>query len=169
MYKNIYISKLFKIIQIVEDSLVVICLSSILLVAILQIILRNLFNSGLIWGDSMLSVLVLWLGLAGSIVASRQDKHINIDVLSQYIADEYKIYIKKSTSLFAAFICLVISYYSFEFVKMEFYLSEEAFANIPVWVTESIIPFAFFVMGVRYTLRTVFGEPVKYSPLKKTR
>lgn len=116
----------------------------------------------------MLSVLVLWLGLAGSIVASRQDKHINIDVFSQYIADEYKIYIKKLTSLFTAFVCLIISYYSFKFVKMEYYFGEEAFANIPVWITEVIIPFAFFVMGTRYMLKAFFDESVKYSPVKQT-
>lgn len=167
MYKSTHIIKAMKIIKIIEDSFVVVCLSGILFIAILQIILRNLFSSGLIWGDSMLSVLVLWLGLAGSIVASRQDKHINIDVFSQHIADKYKIYIKKSTSLFTAFVCLIISYYSFKFVKMEFYLGEEAFANIPVWITEAIIPFAFFVMGIRYILRAIFDEPVKYSsPVK---
>ncbi len=168
MHKNTYISKLLKIIQVIEDSLVVVCLSGILFIAVLQIILRNLFNSGLIWGDSMLSLLVLWLGLAGSIVASRQDKHINIDVLSQYVADKYKVYIKKFTSLFAACICLIISYYSFEFVKMEFYLGEEAFANIPVWFTESIIPFAFFVMSIRYILKAISNEPVNYISSKKT-
>jgi len=160
------ITKIQKIINAIEDGFVVLCLSAILIIAIIQIILRNFFNSGLIWGDSLLSVLVLWLGLAGSIVASRQGKHINIDVLSQYASDRYKRYIKKIASLFAATICMIVSYYSFLFVSMEYDVGELAFASVPAWLVESIIPVAFFIMGIRYFLEFVYYDPAHYSPVK---
>ena len=159
MLKDKNIKYILSIIYRIEDSFVVICLSSILIIAVIQIILRNIFDSGLIWGDSLLSILVLWLGLAGSIVASRQGKHINIDVLSQYVPEKFRIYIKKTGSIFAAVVCLLISYYSFIFVSSEFDFNEYAFAQIPVWITESIIPFSFSIMGLRYFLQSIFSGP----------
>lgn len=168
MHKDNFINKILRIISIIEDSLVVICLSGILMISIFQIILRNFFDSGLIWGDSLLSVLVLWLGLAGSIVASRQGKHINIDVLSQYASEKNRLIIKKSGYLFSAFICIIISYYSFIFVREEFFLGEEAFSSIPVWVTESIIPFAFGVMSIRYILESLYCDSARYGSINNS-
>lgn len=153
MYKNI--KRVIFVINKFENSIVIFFLVSIILLAITQIILRNLFDSGLIWGDTLLNILVLWLGLTGSIVACRENKQINIDVLSQYIPEKYKIFIKNIGLLFAASICLCISYYSFIFIKGEFLLGEYAFAQVPVWLTESIIPIAFFIMGIRYFLQSM--------------
>jgi len=155
---NRNIKRVIGLINKFENGLVIFFLFSILILAIFQIVLRNLFDSGLIWGDTLLSILVLWLGLTGSIVACREQKQINIDVFSQYIPEKYKIYVKNAGLIFAAFICIVISYYSFIFIKGEFLSGEYAFANIPVWLTESIIPFAFFVMGIRYFLQSVVFE-----------
>jgi TRAP-type C4-dicarboxylate transport system permease small subunit len=141
-----------------EDGLVILFLFSILSIAILQIILRNVFDSGLIWGDSLLSILVLWLGLSGSIVASRQKKHINIDVFSSYLPETTRLYVKKAGSIFTALVCLCISYYSFIFIYGEYELNEYAFSQIPVWVTESIIPFAFCVMAIRYFIDAFISD-----------
>jgi len=44
----------------IEDLIVSFILFSILFFAVLQIILRNVFENGLIWGDSLLRILVLW-------------------------------------------------------------------------------------------------------------
>ncbi len=158
MSKDSVIKLILKIIEKSENFLVISFLSSILIIAMIQIVLRNFFDSGLIWGDSLLSILVLWLGLTGSIVASRQNKHINIDVLSHYFPTEYKKLIKTAGSIFAAVICLIISYYSFIFIQGEYELNEMAFSKVPVWLTESIIPVAFFIMGLRYILQSLLPE-----------
>ena len=158
MYKNKKIGRIVNLINKFEDALVIFFLFSILVIAVIQIILRNIFDSGIIWGDSLVNILVLWLGLTASIVASRQNKHINIDVLTQYMPDLYKIYVKKLGLLFASIVCFCISYYSLVFISGEFLLGEYAFSNIPVWLTESIIPLAFLVMGIRYLLQSLVSE-----------
>jgi len=164
LHMNMKLKLVINLIAKFEDSLVIFFLSSILIIAILQIILRNVFDSGLIWGDSLLSILVLWLGLSGSIVASRQNKHINIDVFSSYLPEIYKLYIKKAGSVFTALVCLCISYYSFIFIYSEYELNEYAFSQVPVWVTESIIPLAFFAMAIRYILHALITDPESEAP-----
>ena len=136
----------------VEDYIVILLLASILLFAINQVVLRNFFDSGLVWGENLLRVLVLWLGLAGSIVATRQSKQIRIDVLSQYLPKKYKPVIKRLTILFTAIICLIISYFSFEFTILEYQSSSIAFEKVPAWITILIIPVSFLIMALKYLI-----------------
>ena len=149
------INQLIEFIHRIENNLVILLLASILAFAIMQVVLRNFFDSGIVWGESLLRILVLWLGLAGAIVASRQGKQLNIDVLSQYIAERYKIYIKKLNFLFTALVCLIISYYSFEFTLLEYQDGNFAFEKVPAWITISIIPIAFAMMSIKYLLQII--------------
>ena len=54
----------------VEDALLVILLSLMILLAATQILLRNFFDLGFVWADPLLRALVLWLGLIGATVAT---------------------------------------------------------------------------------------------------
>jgi len=136
--------------HLLEDIIASGLLMIIMFFALYQIILRNFLDSGFIWGDSLLRVLVLWLGLVGAILASRKGKQISIDVLSQFIPVPYKIYIQKLNLLFAAIVCFIISYYSGQFVYLEYQDNTKAFENIPAWLTEIIIPIGFSIMGLKY-------------------
>ena len=149
------ISWLINSIHRIENNLVILLLASILIFAITQVILRNFFDSGIVWGESLLRILVLWLGLAGAIVASRQGKQLNIDVLSQYIPDRYKSYVKQLNFLFTALVCLTISYYSFEFTYLEYTEGSYAFEQVPAWLSISIIPIAFAMMSIKYILQII--------------
>jgi len=144
------LNRLLFLIRKIEDSIVVVLLSSMLGFAVLQIILRNAFNSGIQWSDSFLRILVLWLGLIGAMIASRDGKHINIDLLSKYLPGKLSSLSKVLCKLFTAIISAMVAYYSYLFVLMEKESGDIAFASIPLWFCESIIPFAFLVISIRY-------------------
>lgn len=152
---KIYNHKLLFWIDRIENFIVSLLLFSILLFALSQIVLRNVFGSGLIWGDSLLRISVLWLGLIGAIIASRHGKQISIDVLTQFLSNRSKQIIEKINFLLSASICLLVSYYSAKFVYLEYQDSSIAFANIPAWVTEIIIPISFLVMGFKYLAQLI--------------
>jgi TRAP-type mannitol/chloroaromatic compound transport system permease small subunit len=54
--------------------------------------------------------------------------------------------------LSTAMVCVVVFYYSLKFVQMEFTYGGSAFAQVPVWLCQTIIPFAFIVIALRYLL-----------------
>ena len=66
------VKRIKQLILLFEDSLMVILLSATILLAASQIVLRNLFDSGLIWADPTLRIMVLWLSLLGAIAATRR-------------------------------------------------------------------------------------------------
>jgi TRAP-type C4-dicarboxylate transport system permease small subunit len=141
----------------VEDSILVGLLLLMITMAVLQIFLRNLFDTGIVWSDILVRILVLWVGLAGAMVASRQGNHINIDIIDRFLPERAKVIVNFVVELFTAFICAVVAYYSLQFVQMEFADGGMAFAKVPAWLCEAVIPFAFLVIAIRYVLLSIIN------------
>ncbi len=149
--KNTHSSfKIIRVLERIEDGILVSLLLLMIFLAVLQIVLRNLFDSGILWGDPLIRVLVLWIGLIGAMIASRKNNHISIDIISRYLPGKAKKFSTLIISIFTASICLLMAYFSFGFVIMEKQDGLIAFGSIPAWVCETIIPFSFAIISLRY-------------------
>ncbi len=148
MHKSIF--RIYHFLLATETFLLQLLLFGAILLASTQIFMRNFFDSGIFWADSALRILVLWIGMIGAMFASRNKKHIRIDVLSQYLPEPVRNIVWRFTELATAVICGIVAWYSIEFIQFEYEDGMMAFANVPVWLAESIIPFAFVVMSLRY-------------------
>jgi TRAP-type C4-dicarboxylate transport system permease small subunit len=140
----------------VESTVLVTLLAGMICLSTAQILLRNVFEGGFIWGESLVRVLVLWLGLFGSMVAARQGKHINIDVVTRFLPDRFKNAAHGLTALFTTTVCLILVHVSLTVVSMEYQLGQTAFGGLPTWVLTTIIPFGFAVIALRYFLAALF-------------
>lgn len=138
----------------IEDFILIGMLLAAILLAVLQIFLRNFFDSGLVWGDMFLRIVVLWIGMFGAMYASRNNEHINIELGLKYLSAKTKPYVQAVVFIFTAAICGIVAWYSLEFVLFEYEDGAIAFAKIPVWLTEAIIPFAFAIISIRYIVLT---------------
>ncbi len=134
----------------IEDTILVSLLMAMISLAVFQIFLRNVLDSGIIWGDSLVRVLVLWIGLVGAMVASRNDNHISIDVVSRYLPPKFKRFTTLFTHGFTAVVTALMAVFSIKFVRMEMADNYMAFAEVPAWACQIIIPIAFCIMCLRY-------------------
>jgi len=124
-----------------------------LALAVVQILLRNFLDSGFLWAESFLRILVLWVAILGAMVATRQGNHISIDVVSRYLPYRMVLATTAATSLIAAIICAAMAWYAFEFVKFEYEDGAIAFGSVPSWLCETILPLGFAVMSLRFVVR----------------
>ncbi|MDD9302314.1 MAG: TRAP transporter small permease subunit [Desulfobacter sp.] len=138
--------------QKIEDIVLVSLLLIMIFMAVIQIFLRNFFDSGILWADPLVRVLVLWLGLVGAMAASRTDNHISIDVISRFLPGHIKGFTQTLVYLFTSGITGLMAWHSYRFVCMEKADGLMAFAGAPAWVCEAIIPAAFAVISLRYAL-----------------
>jgi TRAP-type C4-dicarboxylate transport system permease small subunit len=145
-------NKLIKFVNYIEDSLLVLILSSMIILAVYQIFSRNLLSEGIVWIDPLLRTLVLWVGLSGAVVATRTDKHIKIDIFAKYLPVKLKPFIQRSVYLYTLLVCLLISWHAARFVISEYEYGTMAFSGIPAWITAIIIPISFCLIAVRYAL-----------------
>ncbi len=133
-----------------EDATLVLALLLMLGIALMQIVLRNLLDTGFIWADSFLRVLVLWIAILGAMVATRESNHISIDAVSRFLPPNMQVLLALLTDLFAGAICGVVAWYSMELIRLEFEDNTIAFGIVPVWLTQVILPFGFSVMALRF-------------------
>ena len=139
-------ASLEKLEDILLPSLFILTLS----LAVLQIVLRNIFSSGLVWADPLLKIMVLWLGMFGAMYATRKRRHIKIDILKHFLKPTLKKLTSQIVYLTSGLICLLCSYFSLTFLILEFEDNTKAFMQVPAWLIESIIPIALFIMAIRF-------------------
>lgn len=151
------LNRLGAFLRVVEDALLAALLGALILLAGAQITMRNLWESGIPWADPMLRVMVLWLGLLGAIVATRQDKHIRIDVISRYLPRRLERITRRITDLFGALVCGLLAYHSARFVRMEWEDGLIAFAGVPAWACELILPVGFALIAARFLILASLG------------
>jgi TRAP-type C4-dicarboxylate transport system permease small subunit len=147
-----YWNRLDRIIGHIEKVLLSMMLSTMIIVAFLQIVLRNFFDTGLPWGDSFVRYLVLWVGFIGAALATREGSHINIDVLSQWLPGVSRTVNRLLVNLFSCFICTTLAYASVVFIRNERLLGGTVFFDLPVWVLQLVLPATFALMALRYAM-----------------
>ena len=150
-----YLLRCYNVLLATETFLLLFFLLAAILLASSQILLRNFFDTGIFWADSALRVLVLWIGMLGAMFASRNKKHIRIDILSHHLPQKFQSTVGRVTEFFTALACGIVAYYSIDFIKYEYEDGLIAFANVPVWLCETIIPIAFIVMALRYLINSI--------------
>ena len=148
-------TRLLKIIARIEDGILVLLLSVMIGLAFLQIVLRNFFQYGFTDGDHLLRILVLWVGLFGAIVASRERKNINIDVLSRYLDGLAKALVDMVIDLFVVLVAGLFAYHSARLLVQEYALEILVLGAVPSWLVQLVIPLAFTVIALRYLLFSV--------------
>jgi TRAP-type C4-dicarboxylate transport system permease small subunit len=138
-----------------EDALLVLLLAAMIVLASTQILLRNFLDSGFVWIDPLLRVLVLWLGLIGATVATRNNRHIRIDLLSKLFSRNTHRLIQSIIGQVSAWTCLVVAWYGFKWIQMDYVDEVISFAGVPAWLLEVIIPVTFALIGLRYLIMSV--------------
>ncbi len=137
----------------IEKILLAIMLGLMVLMAFSQIVLRNFFDTGIPWGDSLVRYLVLWVCFIGAAVATREGKHINIDVFSNLLPGIGKTVNRVIIHLFSCAVCCLLAYAAAKFVHNEFQMEQVAFLGLPAWQLQLIIPVTCGLMALRYSLR----------------
>jgi TRAP-type C4-dicarboxylate transport system permease small subunit len=141
-----------KVVEAVEDGLLVVLLAGMVLLAAAQIVARNLLGSGLLWADPSLRVMVLWVGMIGAMVATRYDKQISVDAVSRFAAPRARAMIRVVTDLFTAGVSAVVAWNAWRLLQDDRAAGTTLFASVPMWVCELILPIAFAVIAVRYLI-----------------
>ena len=149
------VARLLRVSHVLEDSFLIALLGTMIFLAVTQIILRNFFGSGLQWIDPLLRLLVLWVGMAGAMVASRKDHHISIDVFTRSMPIPAQLAVQVFTNIFTCLVAAIIAYHAGRLVLMDREAESIAFAAIPSWVCELILPLAFGVIALRYLIFAV--------------
>lgn len=150
-----------------ETTLLVSMLTTMMLVAVGQIVMREVFGTGFGWADELVRLIVLWLALVGSIAACRENRHIRIDALSHVLPDLAVKIIRVVVDLFAAVVCAIIAVQAWRYLQIEIEYEDTVMVDTPAWLAHSIMPLAFALIAYRFvvnSLRQIIGTGTEPAP-----
>jgi TRAP-type C4-dicarboxylate transport system permease small subunit len=139
----------------VEGALLILLLIVMLVMAFLQVMLRNFFSGGIIWGDILLRHLVLWIGFLGAALATSGERHINIDALTRYLPFRIRELVATMTNIFAAAVCFLLFRASLTFIDFEIANKNTVYGEIPSWCAQIIIPVGFGLLAFHFLIRAI--------------
>lgn len=136
-----------------ENFIIIVLLSIMVILAFTQVILRNFFSTGILWADIFLRHLVLWVGFIGASLATREGKHINIDILTRLISKARLPYIRLIIDVVSAIVCFILARAGLVFLLDEIKYETILFLNVPAWIFQLIIPVGFALIAFRFILQ----------------
>jgi len=146
------LGRLERIGRFAEDAILVLILVAMIGLASAQILLRNLIDVGFIWGDEALRMLVLWLAFGGAVAASRDDRHIRIDLLNRYLPPRAAAIVRIVVHAFTAGVAGVFAFYAFAFVRTSWEFGDVLLGGVPAWIPQAVLPLGFALIAWRYAL-----------------
>lgn len=153
---------------VIEKSLVILLLGTMVLLSFTQVVLRNIFSTGFLWADPLLRHAVLWIGFIGASIAAQQEKHINIDLVTRFTSPRVANYIKILTSLFPVIVCTVLANAGWTFLLDEMETNSPLFSigekEYPAWWFQTVIPFGFGLVAFRFLLKTIEHAITAFKP-----
>ena len=141
--------------RLAENAALVVLLGSLVLLAVGQIILREVFETGFFRADELIKLLVLWLAMVGSIAATRDNRHIRIDALSHLLPDNAVTAIRLFVDIFAAVVCGVVAWQAWRYLQLEIEFENTVLINVPAWIAHIIVPGAFALMSYRFAVSVI--------------
>lgn len=149
------LERLDRIGRAIENTTLVTLLSSMMVLAVGQIVLRQVFNTGIIWADELIKIIVLWLAMFGSVAAARDNRHIRIDALSHLLPDSAIRYLRIVVDLFAAAVCAVLALYAWRYLQLEIEYQDTLLLDTPAWILHLVIPAAFALISYRFVVGVI--------------
>ncbi len=166
-----FIGKLDRLFAKVEEVLLALLLVCMVLLASLQVLLRNIWDTGFDWADPALQNATLLLGLVGAAVATSEGRHLTIDIFSRALHGRAKRTLKAVIGVFAVVLCALLAqggWQTFQVNHAQWLanlpagwtpwhnLRQELIeGNIPQWLSQLMLPVGFGLIGFHFLLRLV--------------
>lgn len=148
----------------VENTLLVLLLGAMMVLATAQIVMRLAFDGSLVWADPLIELMVLWIALLASIAAARSGRHLSIDILSQLLPPRLARLPTAVAAGFAAGICGLLAWQSWRYIQLTREFGETVLFGLPAWAVYGILPLAFALMTWHFAARAITNAWQLVSP-----
>jgi TRAP-type C4-dicarboxylate transport system permease small subunit len=142
-----------------EKTLVVSFIGLMIIFSSLQLMLRLLFHSGIVWLDPALRHMVLWTGLTGAVLASRYARHFAMDAMVKFLPERLHRPLSIAADIFTVAVAAALFCAARKFIRDEFASGSVAFyignLGVPGGWACMILP-AVFLLIAFHTLINIF-------------
>ena len=132
-----------------ENLLTSLALLAMMLLPVAEIFLRKLFNTGISGVTVIVQHLVLLVGMAGGLLAARDQRLLSLSTLGDFLNKRWAGYAKIGANSFATAITVFLCVGSFLFAQSSHRFGKILIFDIPTWTVQAILPIAFAIIALR--------------------
>ena len=136
-----------------ERVILTLLVTAMVVLAAIQILLRNIFKTGFLWAEPLLGMGLLWLTMLGALAAAGRGRHLSIDLAEALLPHRAAAGLARIMALFAAVVCVLLAWAAGRYVGFQRELDPSRLLGWPVWKHQLIIPAAFWLMALRFAVR----------------
>src|SRR6266568_7385192 len=132
-----------------EDSLLVICLASMMLLPVTEIVLRSIFHTGVSGSSAIVQHLTLIVGMLGGAIAARDGRLLALSPAQTLLKGKAKMAAQLFSGGFAAAISFFLCLSSVQYVRAVKPLGKVLVYGIPMWLIQLVLPIGFGLVALR--------------------
>jgi len=139
----------------IETALMSVLLLGVVVLAALQIVLRNFFSYSIFWADDLIRLGVLWLAVIGALAASRDGRHLAIGIVERYCPAGWQRPAALVSAAFAFAVTAVLAWHSARFVYDSYRYGDTLLGDWPAWLFQLVMPVGFALISLEFLFRVV--------------
>jgi TRAP-type C4-dicarboxylate transport system permease small subunit len=163
------ITRLDRVLSKIEEVVLALLLVGMVLLAAMQVVLRNVWNTSIDWADNVLQNATLLLGLLGAAIATSEGRHLTIDIFSRLITGRAKLALRVVIGTFALFVCVLLAQGGVQTYRVNYAqwlenipkgwtvlrsIEQELLeGSIPQWLSQVMLPVGYSLIGLHFLLR----------------
>ena len=132
-----------------ENLLVSLALAALMLLPLIEIVGRKLFQGGLSGAGAFQQHLVLIIGLLGGMFAARDRRLLALSTLTNFLKGHWQAFARVFSSAFAVGITIFLCLAAWQLVQSEKSGGAVLAYGIPRWTVQMIMPLGFGVIALR--------------------
>ncbi len=141
-----------------EGWAVTVLVAAMVVVALVQVVARNLGSTSIPGADTLLRHAVLWVGFLGAALAAQEGRHIHVDVATRLLPPAVHAVVERLFHLVSASICLFLANAAYRFLLLDYEGGSRLALGIPAWAVEVVLPVAFLLIAFHFVVKAVVGE-----------
>jgi len=142
---------------IAESALAGGALATMALLPVFEIILRNLFHTGIPGAAGYVENLTLWVGFFGAMLAGREQRHLDLSAGSLERWPRLAAVARTLVGAVSTAVAIGLSWASLQFVCADLESPQLLGGWLPIWLVEAVLPISFAVMALRFVLQAGAG------------
>ena len=137
----------------IERLVLAVLMTGMVGLSAVQILLRNVWHTGLNWAEPLLGMALLWLTMLGALAAAGLGRHLSIDLAAALLPRRASAWVGRATSVFAAVVCGLLAWAAGRYLGFQREMDATALLGWPVWKYYMVIPVVFWLMTFRFAVR----------------
>lgn len=142
-----------KILAKVENTIIVGALLSSVLALMVNIVLRYIFKSGLIWAEEYARFAIVWLTFIGASVVIREGEHLSVGIVMELLKNrKAKVFVEKTGILLALLFSVFLIVFGGQLTVESYKLGQVSPSlQLPMWTVYSAVPMGGLLTSYRFT------------------